>query len=372
MSDVQELSKIAAQLAAAAAKGDTESIAAPLKALNAATAKIGRAFCGSWLGYHSRVYYEAFQPTPPGTNFNQEWGLRGAGNWREFSAEEVKSAIYQLADNPDLGPVRATANAAALFFNKAKAEALSILEIEVLEASDPLLAGLKDELQKLEPLSSFNFAEIWSPKGPVMTRDTLVMGQGKQIPPHTKVRAEVAAIQQSFAICAGAADVCIRAASHLKRKSRRGKPVVEKTGTNVFIGHGHSATWRELQNFVQNHLGLQWDEFNRIPVAGRSNIDRLREMLDAAAFAFLVLTAEDETVDGEVQARMNVVHQAGLFQGHLGFEKAIVLLEDGCKAFSNIDGLVQIRFPKNQLSSKFEDIRRVLEREGLLAISGAA
>jgi predicted nucleotide-binding protein len=104
--------------------------------------------------------------------------------------------------------------------------------------------------------------------------------------------------------------------------------------------HGANRQQAKLQNFVQNHLGLQWDEFNRVPVAGRSNIDRLREMLDAAAFAFLILTAEDEMADGDLQARMNVVHEAGLFQGRLGFEKAIALLEDGCNAFSNIDGLV--------------------------------
>jgi len=51
-------------------------------------------------------------------------------------------------------------------------------------------------------------------------------------------------------------------------------------------------------------------------------------MLDAAAFAFLILTAEDEQADGRLYARMNVVHEAGLFQGRLGFARAIVLLED--------------------------------------------
>jgi hypothetical protein len=35
-------------------------------------------------------------------------------------------------------------------------------------------------------------------------------------------------------------------------------------------------------------------------------------------------------------------HEVGLFQGRLGFEKAIVLLEDGCEEFSNIKGLVQM------------------------------
>jgi predicted nucleotide-binding protein len=50
-------------------------------------------------------------------------------------------------------------------------------------------------------------------------------------------------------------------------------------------------------------------------------------MLDAAAFAFLVMTAEDVRGDGKLQARLNVIHEAGLFQGRLGFRKAIILLD---------------------------------------------
>ena len=89
-------------------------------------------------------------------------------------------------------------------------------------------------------------------------------------------------------------------------------------------------------------------------------------MLDDAAFAFLVLTAEDEIAEGELQPRMNVVHEAGLFQGRLGFTKAIILVEEGCKEFSNVEGLGQIRFPKGRISAAFESVRGVLEREGLL------
>jgi predicted nucleotide-binding protein len=89
-------------------------------------------------------------------------------------------------------------------------------------------------------------------------------------------------------------------------------------------------------------------------------------MLEEAAIAFIVMTAEDELVDGKIQARMNVAHEAGLFQGRLGFTKAIVLLEDGCDEFSNIHGLGQIRFPKGNIKAVFEEIRRVLERERLI------
>jgi hypothetical protein len=86
-------------------------------------------------------------------------------------------------------------------------------------------------------------------------------------------------------------------------------------------------------------------------------------MLDTAAFAFLIMTAEDEQTNGTLHARQNVVHEAGVFQGRLGFEKAIILWEEGCEQFSNIQGLTHIPFPKGRISAAFEEIRRVLERE---------
>jgi predicted nucleotide-binding protein len=191
------------------------------------------------------------------------------------------------------------------------------------------------------------------------------MGQGKLVPPHTEVLAEVTAIAHTFNICKAAADIASKAASHLERKNRK-KIVADRIGTNVFIGHGRSTVWRELKDFVQDRLKLPWDEFNRVPVAGVTNIARLSQMLDAAAIALLVMTAEDEMSDGGLQARMNVIHEAGLFQGRLGFTRAIILIEGGCKEFSNIQGLGQIRFPNGNIAASFEEIRRVMEREGLV------
>jgi predicted nucleotide-binding protein len=143
--------------------------------------------------------------------------------------------------------------------------------------------------------------------------------------------------------------------------------VKDKTNRNkVFIGHGQSPLWRELKDFIQDRLDLPWDEFNRVPIAGVATVDRLSTMLDEAAVAFMVMTAEDEHSDGGMRARMNVIHEAGLFQGRLGFKKAIILLEEGCEEFSNIHGLGQIRFPKGNISAAFEEIRTVLEREKIL------
>ena len=48
---------------------------------------------------------------------------------------------------------------------------------------------------------------------------------------------------------------------------------------------------------------------------------RLEEMLDQSRFAFLVLTAEDERLDGTRHARENVIHEVDLFQSRRGFNR---------------------------------------------------
>jgi hypothetical protein len=144
------------------------------------------------------------------------------------------------------------------------------------------------------------------------------------------------------------------------RKGKRPRMTPFSVGTKVVVGHGGSLVWRELKDFIKDRCGLEPDEYNLIATAGLSRKERLQQMLNEAAFAFLVLTAEDEQPDGKVRARENVVHEVGLFQGRLGFTKAIVLLEDGCEQFSNIDGLDQIRFPKGKIAFAFEEVRRGL------------
>jgi predicted nucleotide-binding protein len=165
--------------------------------------------------------------------------------------------------------------------------------------------------------------------------------------------------------------VALRLLDHYTRENiAQESQVNSKTGTTVFIGHGRSPLWRELKDFLRDRLHLAVNEFNSVPAAGMPTTKRLAEMLDAARFAFLIMTAEDEQPDGKQRARENVVHEAGLFQGRLGFKKAIILLEEGCEEFSNIHGLGQIRFPKGNISAKFERMRLVLEREGVITAPG--
>jgi hypothetical protein len=203
------------------------------------------------------------------------------------------------------------------------------------------------------------------PSGQVWTRDSHAMTQGLRVAPHqAAVALPLSAITLSNGI--EALEMAAReAASHFRRKKGRGKKV-EMQGKDIFIGHGHSPVWREPKDFLRDRLHLSVVEFNSIPAAGIATSARLAELLDSAVFAFLIMTGEDEQQGGKVRARENVVHEVGLFQGRLGFKRAIALLEEGCEEFSNIHGLGQIRFPKGHIATRFEEIRAVLEREGVI------
>ncbi len=292
-------------------------------------------------------------------------GMGSRGDWMEYDSEAVKAHIQSLAGHFDLSRAHEAANAAEESFKSAKAGMISIIQTEIDSGSDKFLESLQEQLEKFEPLSPFEVAQNMNRGGQVMTRDTIVLGQGTQLPPHCAIKSEYRSIEHALAICHEAGLIARKAASHIERKNKRAASTV-RIGTNVFIGHGRATAWRDLKDFVRDRLSLPWDEFNRVPVAGVTNIARLSEMLEAAAIAFLVMTAEDERADGSLQARMNVIHEAGLFQGCLGFTKAIVMLEEGCEEFTNISGLGQIRFPAGNISAVFEEVRRVLEREGLL------
>lgn len=343
----------------------------PLEKLAENAQKVGKSWSGSWFGYQSRVYYKDLTIPPPGAHFSSEWGFYDAfsndtsGEWEEFDFDDVRERIINLANSPDLSEIRKLSDQIEEKFNELKPQLVSILETSLFAKEDNYLRKLLEKAEETKIYTASEFVEALRPTGKLFSRDTLALSQGLQTPPHIAVLTEIHAIEYPFDCCDKLSKISHQAASHIERLSKNSKRE-ERIGTNIFIGHGQSKEWKELKDFIQDRLQLPWDEFNRVPIAGITNIARLSEMLDSAAFAFLVMTAEDEQADGSLQARMNVIHEAGLFQGRLGFNRAIVLLENGCEEFSNIQGLGQIRFPTGNIKAVFEDIREVLERENII------
>ncbi len=337
---------------------------------NESAEEVGKAWCGSWFGYHSRVYYNNLQPVPPGARFSQEWGFldrlsnKTVGEWREYDFDAVYSAITSIGAPQSVQQLQELRTQTKDQLDEIRESLISIIESTLSIGEDAYLERLKKDVEGCVAHSVKDFVNYVRPSGKFVSRDTVALQAGLQTPPHICVQAEMFAVEAPKNSAVSLRKAAIRLSQHLENKSRAH---IRKTtpGTHVFIGHGRSHLWKDLKDFINDRMELPWDEFNRVPVAGVTNIARLSEMLNSAAIAFIVMTAEDEQADGSLHARMNVIHEAGLFQGRLGFTRAIVVLEESCEEFSNIQGLGQIRFPTGNIKACFEEIRQVLEREGI-------
>ena len=342
MTTAGELFEVVCAFEKMAENATDPKITQPIQRRIDACQEVAKAFSNSWLGYHSRVYQEGLVARP-GARFDMQWGLSelrfgdSRGQWAEYDPEAIKAKIVKMSGNHDFSAIEKAAGEVARDFDRAKADVLSIFSSDLENRSDGFLAKLKDDLEKVDSLSCREAVLVYRPSGQFRSADTIAITAGLVTPPHVEMLAEMVSLTTIFNAPQQAAELVRKAASHVERRTK-GAAKKERIGTNVFLGHGRSLLWRELKDFVADRLHLPVDEFNRVPVAGVTNIARLSEMLDAAAVAFVIMIAEDETSEGKLQARMNVIHEVGLFQGRLGFTRGIVMLEEGCEEFSNVQG----------------------------------
>jgi predicted nucleotide-binding protein len=333
--------------------------------------KIHRAFCGSWIGYHSSVYYKDFEMPPAGAFWDKEWGPdhfgHTEGDWVEYRRDIIVKESMLDVDEHYEEKIRELSTEADTVFEENHDTLLAIVDTLLLENETNPLIRLKDKISKIPGrIPMREYANALGASGQHMTRDQRALSAGAQIavPQHITVQAFELSSVSIFESLQELVTCCNRIFKYMELNE-----MIEHSNAienRIFIGHGRSSVWRDLKDFLTDRLHLNHEEFNRITPAGIHTTERLQEMLSRSSFAFLVLTAEDQDAEGMLHARQNVIHEVGLFQGKLGFRKAIVLLEDGCEEFSNIHGLGQIRFPSNNISAKFEEIRQVLEREGII------
>src|SRR5450755_2375071 len=346
----EEFLSIAAE-AVSLAKCEVDLDEVGLSALEPAAEEVGRSWSKSSLGYQANVYYQGFKVPPAGHMFSREWGFLGAftgtvGDWRPYNSDDVVAHVEELAGNPDLGSSRKVSDAARRPVDALIQRARSA-SARIKQPHDDYLKENVEELQRisLPQVGKLAASLINGTSGQFAVRDMQAAEGGWQVAGHQRMIAEAMYVRSPYKVARWLAEVCGKLGRHLEAIATNAEVVMVQLGGKVFIGHGgKSREYLRLGVWLTDE-GLEWEVFDRKPTAGLSIKERLSEMLDNAGIAFLLMTAEDETSEGKVRARENVVHEVGLFQGRLGFTKAIVLLENGCEAFSNISGLGQIRFP---------------------------
>ncbi len=141
---------------------------------------------------------------------------------------------------------------------------------------------------------------------------------------------------------------------------------ISSGGGKVFIGHGRSKLWARVQLFLQDDFKLETVTFESESRTSETIVNILEQFLNEASFAILIMTAEDETSEGKIRARQNVIHEAGLFQGRLGFDKVVILKQSETEDFSNISGLQYIPFTGENIEQCFYELQRKLKKSGMI------
>lgn len=134
----------------------------------------------------------------------------------------------------------------------------------------------------------------------------------------------------------------------------------------LFLGHGHDKLWARVHMYLKDELDLDVEAWESTARAGFHSVEVLKNLLNSCTFAVIVATGDDSTIDGEVRARQNVVHEIGLFQGQLGFSKVALLKQEGIEEFSNLAGLQVIPFQDGRIEAAFYELQRMLKRERVL------
>src|SRR6266571_423633 len=189
-----EVERILAAIEAAQAQlsGDIKDGLTQGDRLRDATRTVGEASSGSWVGWHSRMYYGNYHEPPVAESWNAEWGgIRGfSERWEERSLAEVQRAVEERAG------VRLADT--ARYADRVR-EVCKPLQQELLIALSPAcdLTGLTKEAELLANLEKIEwivppdkFVRALAPNQ-IWSRDTGALSQGMQAPLHLEVAAAI-------------------------------------------------------------------------------------------------------------------------------------------------------------------------------------
>jgi predicted nucleotide-binding protein len=129
----------------------------------------------------------------------------------------------------------------------------------------------------------------------------------------------------------------------------------------VFISHGRSADWREVQAYVEKDIELATLELAQAPSSGQTIIEKLESNASSCDSAVIVMTGDDIDASGQARARENVMHEIGFFQGKYRRARVCLLHEEAVSIPTNLSGVVYVPFPKGNVAASFGVLNRELK-----------
>ncbi|MDP2288686.1 MAG: nucleotide-binding protein [Actinomycetota bacterium] len=118
---------------------------------------------------------------------------------------------------------------------------------------------------------------------------------------------------------------------------------------SIFLVHGSDDVRKvEVARMLEQATGREVVILHEQPNRGRTLIEKFEDHAGSAAFAVVILTADDEgrhkgtDSDLMLRGRQNVVFEMGFFFAALGRSRVVVLLDDGIEKPSDVDGIVYV------------------------------
>lgn len=127
----------------------------------------------------------------------------------------------------------------------------------------------------------------------------------------------------------------------------------------VFISHGRSKDWLEVQVHIEKDMKIQSLELAQEANQGRTVIEKLEAGASSCDGAVIVMSGDDLDSEGKVRVRENVMHEIGFFHGRYGRSRMILLHEESVSVPTNLAGVVYVPYPKGMIHATFG----VLDRE---------
>jgi hypothetical protein len=160
--------------------------------LRDAARSIAGSSSGSWVGWHSRMYYGNYEEPSVQDSWNTEWGgLRGfSPRWQERSLMEVQRAIEERA-GVSLGDVGRIADRVREICQPLQQEAITVLSPVCDIAGFGKEAELLARLEKVDWIvAPENFIRALAPSA-LASRDSQAVMQRMQAPLHLEVEAAI-------------------------------------------------------------------------------------------------------------------------------------------------------------------------------------